>query len=109
MTDNAFIAAYDGIDLALPDGRTVRAKPLTISQQARFLGLSSTVAKGGQEGDAACLAFMAEFPKAIGLERECDGLHLSQLFQVFNFFLSGAGLVPKPTPEAAAAQPAGTT
>jgi len=63
----ATFEAFDGVDVELPDGRTVLCRVLTIREAVRFLRL---LAKSG-EGDAdAQLRFLEEFPAAIGLGEE---------------------------------------
>src|SRR5690242_14465672 len=110
MSENLFLAAYDGVDLTLPDGRVVRAKPMRLKESARFLELTkiadvrvpAATAENAEErrrilaeADAAAIAIVRDFPAAIGLEAELDGLHPTQLFPVLRSFFSGAGLQRK--------------
>lgn len=61
--DQATFEAFDGVELRLLNGRTVRCPALTIREAARYLRVLGRLKKEPAQHDV----FMAEFPERIGL------------------------------------------
>ena len=81
----AVVESYDRIELPLPNGETIRVKPLRFKQVSHFWRLLQRAQAG--DGDAFC-KMLDEFPKAAGIEKEVDKLLPAEVWEVIDSFFS---------------------
>ena len=81
----AVVESYDRIELPLPNGETIRVKPLRFKQVSHFWRLLQQAQAG--DGKAFC-DMLDEFPKAVGIEREVDKLLPAEVWEVIDSFFS---------------------
>ena len=92
---SAFLDGYAGLELELPNGRTIRAKCLPLARAAYFLQIAETMAKYAPDGTEipaidpnARFVILAEFPKAVELlngtpQNVWDELTIAEFWVVF--------------------------
>ena len=96
-SDQAFMEGYDSVELQLPNGETIRCKPLKLSESVKFLRLLDDVRKGET---GAIVSILDEFPKALGQEEAFEELLPMEVLEVVGGFfayrrqMNGTGNVP---------------
>lgn len=108
--DQAFFDAYDGIEIELPNGKTLRRPALTLRESVHFL----KALMAAQAGNAASFFEIVEkFPAAIDAEKELDDLTPAEVFDVASRFLLHRRTPPSRSPAATETErsstPDGTT
>lgn len=93
-TDREFFDAYDAVEIALPNGKTIRCDAPTLEESARLLGLLEKVKRGDM---TAMTEFLKEFPKAVGAGRAFSGLLPGELIRVANRFFWQTDRTANPT------------
>lgn len=83
--NEAFFDAYAGIEIELPDGRTIRRPAPTLGKGAHLL----RNVMAAQAGDGNALLYVIEeFPRAIDAEAELEGLTPAEVFDLASRFLA---------------------
>ena len=93
--------AYVGVDIALPDGSTVRCDPLPLARSIEFLEL---IEKYGQGDIGALRQLLKEFPAAVGAGKAFERLTPGELVDVVLRFC-GARRWTATSPTATGPQP----
>lgn len=84
-SDQAFFDAYAGIEIELPDGRTLRRPAPSLAEGARLL---RAVMEAQAGNGRALLTVIEEFPHAIDAAEELEGLTPAEVFEVATRFLA---------------------
>ena len=99
--------AYFFVDVTLPTGRTIRAKPLPWRHGLRWLGMLTDYETGKQTLEQSLIPVLEEFPAVLGIEgddlQELEGLTLGEIYVLVKRFLSlqrTKGRSPSPAPAA---------
>ena len=84
MADSAYFNGYDAVELSVPSGATIRCRPLSLKESARFHRLFEKIADGHQD---SVWEMLEEFPKAVNAVDEFEQhVHPAELLVVFASF-----------------------
>jgi len=101
----AFFDGYAGMEIPLPNGRTVKAKVLPLDRAAHYLRLWAK----RKDDPEVPYTILAEFPKEVNLVAECNELTTAEFWDVFDSFFDRRVKRDGPTPAPTPAPPSGMT
>jgi hypothetical protein len=88
VPDEIITAAYKGLDLDLPNGKHITAKPLDYKDGIVFLSDLTEYEEGRKSIQDALQPVLQRFPAAVGLEpQELDGLTVAEVYILVKHFL----------------------
>ena len=84
MAESAYFNGYDAVELTVPSGATIRCRPLSLKESARFHRLLEKIADGHQD---SVWEMLEEFPKAVNAEEGFEQhVHPGELLVVVGSF-----------------------
>lgn len=83
--------AYHYVEVVLPTGRTIRAKPLPYKHGLRWLGILTDYEQGKVDLEQSVIPMLEEFPTVLGIDgadlQELESLTLGEIYVLVKRFL----------------------